>query len=404
MITITLRTACLGLLLAPILWASQDAPEGLAVLEDLNGVQRQVALDELGSKGLGDAVFVRFEGVAALTPVDSADVCEVQLAAGDRLSGLVTGLGEESLGLSMVGDVQAEISIDHLLAMRFPQRMEHDEQEFVAPEEGDRLYRVLPRGIDKVEGLLVAFSAEGVLFESRLGERTYAWADVAALFVEPLVDEQDASAKRDARAVVLDLVGGDRISVNLKRVDAGGVRVSGAYGDLLLPLGSVRELLVDNGRYAFLGWLPLADAGPVASPFDPPGAEPLGMVWSHRIGRSVGGGPLRAEGRDWTRGIGVHAPSRLTWKLGGEFASLRLFAAVEDPIRRGQVSGSVRFRVWADGKQLFETGVIRAGESALRLPTLSLIGVQELVLEVDDAGDGPVMDRASWLRPILLRP
>lgn len=400
----TARTACLGLLLTPLMWAVQDTPSALAVLEDLDGAQRQVPLEELGSKGLGDAVFVRFEGVPALAGEASADTCEVQLVAGDRLTGLVSGLSEERLGVVMVGGALAQISIDDLLVLRYPRRMERDDQEFVAPEQGDRLYRVLPRGIDRVEGLLVGFSSEGVLFESRLGERTYPWTDVAALFVEPLGDESGASVKPGAQAVVLDLVGGDRISVNLEGLDAQGVRVSGPYGDLLLPLGAVRELLVDNGRYAFLGWLPLADAGPAAAPFDPPGADPLGMVWPHRIGRSVSGGPLRAEGRNWTRGIGVHAPSRLTWELGGEFASLRLFAAVEESTRRGQVSGSVRFWVWADGEQLFESGVVRAGEAILRLPTLSLIGVQQLVLEVDDAGDGPVMDRASWLRPILLRP
>lgn len=403
--------ACLGLLFAPMLWAFQDAPSApviQAVLEDLDGISRQVSLGELRGKGLGDAVFLRFEGVAGLALEPGAELCEVELAGGDRIAGTVAGLDEEHLGLSMVADVKARISIDHLLALRFPERLARADQEFTAPEEGDRLYRVLPRGIDKVEGLLVGFSPEGVLFESRLGERTYPWEDVAALFVEPLGDEPgDEPGDADGKAVqpvVLDLVGGNRISVNLEGFSADSVRVGGRLGKLNVPFGAVRELLVDNGRYAFLGWLPVADTGPVASPFDPPGAEPLGMVWRHRIGSSVGGGPLRAEGRDWTRGIGVHAPSRLTWELAGEFASLRILAAVEDPARRGQVAGSVRFRVIADGKQLFESGVVRAGEAVLRLPSLSLAGVQQLVLEVDDAGDGPVMDRANWLRPILVRP
>ena len=395
---------CLGLLFAPLLWASQDAPVVEAVLEDLDGSLRRIPLGELRAKGLGDAVFVRFEGLARLALEPAADLCEVQLAGGDRLSGQVVGLDLEHLGLGMRADVQARISIDHLLSLRFPMRLEGDAQEFVAPDDGDRLYRVLPRGIDKVEGLLVGFAPEGVLFESRLGERTYPWQDVAALFIEPLGDEPGASAAGDANPVVLDLVGGNRISANLDGFDRDSVRVSGRLGKMSVPFGALRELLVDNGRYAFLGWLPLADSGPVASPFDPPGSEPLGMVWHPRMGRSVSGGPLRAEGRDWTHGIGVHAPSRLTWELGGEFASLRLLAAVEDPARRGQLKGSVRFRVWADGKQLFESGVVRAGEAVLRLPSLALTGVQQLVLEVDDAGDGPVMDRAQWLRPILLRP
>ena len=46
--------------------------------------------------------------------------------------------------------------------------------------------------------------------------------------------------------------------------------------------------------------------------------------------------------------------------------------------------------------------ILRAGEIAVRPEPLSIKGVKALVLEVDPAGDF-VLDRANWLRPMLVR-
>ena len=62
--------------------------------------------------------------------------------------------------------------------------------------------------------------------------------------------------------------------------------------------------------------------------------------------------------------------------------------------------GSVGFEVWADGKKLADTGVMRGGNEA-KLLTVDLRGVKQLLLRVNDGGDGGDYDRADWAGGIL---
>ena len=381
--------------------ASVEAQDGSAIFETLDGAERVLPVAELGPESLGDAAFLRFTDLVPPEPLDPVTVCEIKLSGGDLLLGKVEGLDAERLGLQPAGGKRLTIGVDDVLSLRFPARMRADEAPPVAPESGDRLYRLLPRGVDRVDGLLIGFSPQGVQFEGRVGERTYPWEDVAALFIEPLEDLAPPVTEGQTR-VRVNLEDGGHLTASLQGISPAGVVLHNGREEVQLPLGLIAELLVLNDRYAFLGWLPV-DAGPARAPFDPPGAEPLGMVWRHRIDRAVDGAALQAGGRSWTRGIGVHAPSRLTWKLAGKWGRLRTWAGLQDPKRAGRVRGSVQFRIFVDGKQVYESALARGGDATLRIPDIPLTDAQVLVLEVDDGGDGPVMDRANWLRPMLLR-
>jgi hypothetical protein len=167
---------------------------------------------------------------------------------------------------------------------------------------------------------------------------------------------------------------------------------------LELPAELVTELTLADGSLTFLSDLPVADGGPL-SPF----GDSLGYTWPHRIDRAVDGGPLRVGGQHEARGIGVHAPSRLTWQLDGSYERLRFSVAVDDSGVGAERSGSVRFRVLGDGRELWQSAIVRGGQGLTSPPPLAVSGVRELVLEVDPDGDF-VLDRADWLRPILVRP
>ena len=127
------------------------------------------------------------------------------------------------------------------------------------------------------------------------------------------------------------------------------------------------------------------------------------MRWPHRIDASVSGGPMRAGGRTYTRGIGVHAPSALTWALEGEWSELRGAVAVDDEVLRLAAHGSVRFVLRTDGDLRWRSEVVRGGDAPLPLPPFSLAGVETLTLEVEMADDLHIADRADWLRMILVR-
>ena len=53
------------------------------------------------------------------------------------------------------------------------------------------------------------------------------------------------------------------------------------------------------------------------------------------------------------------------------------------------------FQVLADGKKVFDSGVMRGKQPARKI-SLDLDGVEELLLIVTDAGDGINSDHADW--------
>jgi hypothetical protein len=103
------------------------------------------------------------------------------------------------------------------------------------------------------------------------------------------------------------------------------------------------------------------------------------------------GEPLHIGDQDYASGLGHHAPGKLVVLLGREYTLFETEVGLQ-PCGGG---GSVVFRVWVDGTVQFDSGVMHPGDSAKRV-RLPVSGVQELVLEADDAGDGITCDMANW--------
>jgi len=107
--------------------------------------------------------------------------------------------------------------------------------------------------------------------------------------------------------------------------------------------------------------------------------------------------PLRlGGGKAYRKGIGTHAPSEIVYKLDGAYA--RFLADVGGAEERG----TVIFRVYADEKLVFESGVLH-GMREVKAIDLPIAGVRVLRLVVADAGDGIIADMANWAGARLLR-
>lgn len=107
-----------------------------------------------------------------------------------------------------------------------------------------------------------------------------------------------------------------------------------------------------------------------------------------RRDRSIENQPIRVGNRRHAKGLGTHAPSEILYALEGKYAR---FQAVASPAEPG---GSVVFQVFGDDKKLFDSGVMRFGQSQnIDVP---VAGVRRLRLVVTDAGDGYVHDCANW--------
>ncbi len=110
--------------------------------------------------------------------------------------------------------------------------------------------------------------------------------------------------------------------------------------------------------------------------------------------KSLDGYFLSLGGQAFARGLATHAHSTLYVELGGKCERFTASVGVEDALGHNQ-TGSVMFTVIADGRRLWDSGVIRAGQPPLPVD-LDLTGVQRLGLLVGSADDGIDWDHAVW--------
>lgn len=382
--------ACLGLFaLTPV--------EGPRVfLESLEGAILERGLEGFKTqdpRGQG-AYLVRFEGLEE-GERSLGFIGEFQLASGDRLHGIVLGGEGEELNLELIGGVPLSLSIDALRSLRFAKRIPTGWSSRLEPaQEGDRLYRKTRAGLDRIDGTLVSFSASGVTLDGALGEKLFEWKEVAALFVE--VFDEELGAESGGVPVVVDLTDSSRLSGALVSIDASLVKLRFEGANLELPTWTVAELMVADGQLQFL-----SELTPTRVEESSPFGDDLGMQWPYRVDLSVTGEPLRVDGETHRRGLGVHAPSRLTWKLDGKWKKLRGSVALDDQVKRLPAEGSVIFRILLDGEKAWESELIRGGDAAVTIPPVALKDATELTLEVDMATEFHVADRADWIRVLL---
>ncbi len=119
---------------------------------------------------------------------------------------------------------------------------------------------------------------------------------------------------------------------------------------------------------------------------------------SNSEGRPDDGTTLTIAGTSYARGIGCHAPFRLTIPLNGDYSALRFFAGIDDETRG---SGTVIIRVEGNGKTIYESPVLRWGDKAVDV-SASVKGMKSVTLHVTDAKDGNDADHADfgWIRLI----
>ena len=89
----------------------------------------------------------------------------------------------------------------------------------------------------------------------------------------------------------------------------------------------------------------------------------------------------------------------LTYALDGQFATFKTLVGFED---EAGTRGRVKCRVVADGKELFTKPDLRPSDKPQTIEA-PIVGVKELILEVDFGEDEDVADRIIWANPRLYR-
>ncbi|MFD0404364.1 NPCBM/NEW2 domain-containing protein [Kitasatospora sp. NPDC127116] len=109
------------------------------------------------------------------------------------------------------------------------------------------------------------------------------------------------------------------------------------------------------------------------------------------------GHPLTIGTTTYAKGLGVHAPSAVSYYLGGTCTNLSTDVGVD---AESGIRGSVVFQILADGVKVADSGTLTGTKAAVHL-SVPLTGANELTLQVTDAGDGNTSDHADWAAPVL---
>ncbi|MFI1092429.1 NPCBM/NEW2 domain-containing protein [Streptomyces sp. NPDC020917] len=104
------------------------------------------------------------------------------------------------------------------------------------------------------------------------------------------------------------------------------------------------------------------------------------------------GSALQIDGTRFDKGLGVHAFSSVSVRLGGQYKRFTTQVGVDDEVGG---NGSVTFEVVADGKVIASTPVVHGNDPA-RTIDVDVTSVQELTLRVTDGGNGNSSDHADW--------
>ncbi|WP_052390663.1 NPCBM/NEW2 domain-containing protein [Streptomyces sp. NRRL B-24484] len=117
----------------------------------------------------------------------------------------------------------------------------------------------------------------------------------------------------------------------------------------------------------------------------------------HSNGESAAGDgrTLTIGGTTYTKGLGAHANSDITYYLGGTCSAVTATVGVDDEVGS---FGSVTFQILRDGAVVANSGTRTGSDGPVNL-TADLTGGQQLTLRVTDNGDGNNSDHADWANP-----
>jgi len=111
------------------------------------------------------------------------------------------------------------------------------------------------------------------------------------------------------------------------------------------------------------------------------------------------GSPLRMGRVPYSKGLGVHAASDLTFALNKQYTIFSAAVGIDDELLTNgcepNFPGSVVFQVFVDGVKVYDSGAVTVRSSALEV-SVDVTGKTTLRLVVGGAGDDLACDHADW--------
>lgn len=188
------------------------------------------------------------------------------------------------------------------------------------------------------------------------------------------------------------LADGAVASGRIGRADQQTLWINGTLGDeVAFPILRITGVAFDSPRLVYL-----SDLRPVDEALDGKLYHPWPVCRDH----NVSGGSIILDGNEFTKGLGVHSRTVLTYGLSHKFQRFLATVGIDDAVGP---RGSAVFRVRGDDKTLFDSGEVRGGDGP-RDVAVDVTGVDRLTLEVDYGEWWDISDQADWAAARLVKP
>jgi hypothetical protein len=322
----------------------------------------------------------------------------VVFANGDRLVAEVVEMTKERLTLRLAQardrrqEIQVGLTSIALLWIARPDGVEEEQawqrETLLAKRARDQVWL---RGGDLLDGTLTAIDRRHVEIEVNQKPLRVAFSKASAIATNS--DLQRRPRPKGPFAVVV-LRDGSRLGVHQARVERGQFVAATLHGfEITVPLAQLVSLTTRQGAAVYLSDLKAKEYR--FTPF-------LGEVrWPWTADTSLTGQSLQLADDTFDKGIAMHATSRLTFDLAGQYTTFDACVGI-DP-RAGKL-GKARIQVLADNKPLLAASgvLLKAGTPPLDVH-LPVQGARSLTLVVDCADAGDVQARVNWANARLLR-
>jgi hypothetical protein len=271
--------------------------------------------------------------------------------------------------------------------------------------EPDRLLRQLAAGQrtrdtvrlrngDLLEGILTALDDKVVRLEAGKKQEQVPRDKVAGIALSTELASDLRPKGTYARVV---LANGTRLSLGKASCDGKTLTGTTLFDvTVRLPLEQVRALNLFQGRAVYL-----SDLKPKRYDFTPF----LDREWPWVRDGSVAGRDMVLAGSTYTKGVGLHSESRLTYDLGGAYQRFEALVGIDDRTgRENGREGSARIGVLVDGKAQDVGGdkdlTPRGGPRAVKV---NVAGARELTLVVEFGRRQDVLDHVDWADARLVK-
>lgn len=169
--------------------------------------------------------------------------------------------------------------------------------------------------------------------------------------------------------------------------------------DVTIEENALISVTMLNGRYMYVSDMTFAETPEERPYYLPSEFKYEDYLFKVRRDQAQGGGPISLRGKMYPKGLGVHAISRLSYDLNRGYSRFIADIGVDDSA--GDLA-SVEFKIYADGKLVYESGVLRRSTGA-KTVDISVLNVSSIVLEVTAADNADIQDRANWANAKVVR-